>query len=245
MRSQDNANLNPNPNLDLRYITLAQVIGCVLVIFGHSFPFVTEIPRAVSQSQVFLYAFHMPLFVWCSGFLFAYTRQTEKNGLGAFAGKRAMKILVPYVAMSLVGVVPKVMFSSVLNDSMSLDAYSLVRAFLVPRENIWGHFWFLPMIYLMGVGGYVLESVYRKTKMRSGLWLATVIVLLAVSEVKTEGGKWLGVNDILHFGWTYALGVWMALEGVDMMERMANSRRSLLAVGGGYYRDLRDNVSGV
>lgn len=65
MKYQDNPNLNLNDNLkgELRYITLAQVIGCVLVIFGHSFPFVTEVPRAVRESQVFLYAFHMPLFV--------------------------------------------------------------------------------------------------------------------------------------------------------------------------------------
>ncbi len=221
-----------NSNSNLNWVTLAQMIGCVLVIFGHSFPFVTDVPRVLGQSQVLLYCFHMPLFVWCSGFLFAYTRQTEKIGLGAFAGKRAMKILVPYVMLSLVGIVPKAMFASVLNGSLSLDAYSLTRAFLVPRENIWGHFWFLPMIYLLGVGGYVLDSLYRKTKYRVGLWTVTIIALMAVSEVKTEIGMWLGVNDVFHFGWIYALGILVAVTGMDTLNKLNDRIKSLWTIGG-------------
>lgn len=237
MKYQDNPNLNLNDNLkgELRYITLAQVIGCVLVIFGHSFPFVTEVPRAVRESQVFLYAFHMPLFVWCSGFLFAYTRQTEKNGLGAFAGKRAVKILVPYVVLSLVGIAPKALFSSVLNDSLSLGAYSLTRAFLVPRENIWGHFWFLPMIYLMGVGAYLLDKIFKKTDKREWWWLIATVGLFAVSEVKSDAGKWLGMNDILHYGWTYVLGVWMGYVGAEWLTELSSKRMALIAVGGGNF----------
>lgn len=227
MRSHDNS------NAELTWVTLAQMIGCVLVIFGHSFPFVTDVPKVVSRSQVWLYAFHMPLFVWCSGFLFAFTRQTEKNGLWEFASKRAMKILVPYVMLSLVGIVPKALFASVLNDSLSLDANSLTRAFLVPRENIWGHFWFLPMIYLLGIGGYVLDSLYSKTKYRACLWAVTIVALMAVSEVKTEAGKWLGMNDVLHFGWVYALGILVAIIGKEFLGKLNQNTKRLWTIGVG------------
>lgn len=227
------SHVSPSPNANLSWVTLAQMMGCVMVIFGHSFPFVTDVPRVLELSQVWLYCFHMPLFVWCSGFLFVYTHQTEKNGLRAFACKRAIKILVPYVMLSLVGMVPKALFASVLNDSLSLDAYSLTRAFLVPRENIWGHFWFLPMIYLLGVGGYMLDSLYRITKLRVGLWIVTVIALMAVSEVKTETGMWFGLNDVLHFGWIYTLGILVAMTGMKTLNKLNDRTKSLLTIGGG------------
>ena len=218
---------------ELRHITLAQIIGCMLVIFGHSFPFVTETPMVMTQLRVWLYCFHMPLFVWCSGFLFAYTHQTEKNGLGRFAGKRAMKILVPYVALSLVGIVPKALSSSVLNDALSLDAYSVMRAFLVPRENIWGHFWFLPMIYLLGVGCFVLDILFRRLRFRKELWLAMTGVLLVISELKSDAGKWFGMNDVLHYGWIYALGIVAAQIDTSHIYNLNRKQSLLYIVGGG------------
>lgn len=50
-------------------ITWMQVFGCFCVILGHSFPFVTEIPRSLITFRLFLYSFHMPLFVFCGGVL--------------------------------------------------------------------------------------------------------------------------------------------------------------------------------
>lgn len=138
--------------VELKYITLAQIIGCCLVILGHSFPFVTPYPCVLMEGCRFLYAFHMPLFVWCSGFLFAHTMQTERKTFVQYVSQRALKLLVPYFLISLIGLVPKILASSVLNDTLNMDAMEIVRAFLVPREGVWGHFWFLPMIYLIVSG---------------------------------------------------------------------------------------------
>lgn len=124
--------------VELKYITLAQIIGCCLVILGHSFPFVTPYPCGLTEGCKFLYAFHMPLFVWCSGFLFAHTMQTEGKTFAQYASKRAVKLLVPYFLISLIGLVPKILASSVLNDTLNMDAMAIVRAFLVPREGVWG-----------------------------------------------------------------------------------------------------------
>ena len=147
--------------VELKYITLAQIIGCCLVILGHSFPFVTPYPCVLMEGCRFLYTFHMPLFVWCSGFLFAHTMQTRKT-FAQYASQRALKLLVPYFLISLIGLVPKILASSVLNDTLNMDAMEIVRAFLVPREGVWGHFWFLPMIYLIGVIGYLLDKMSKE-----------------------------------------------------------------------------------
>lgn len=220
---------------ELKYITLAQVVGCLLVILGHSYPFVTYMPEKVADSRIFIYAFHMPLFVFCSGYLFAYTDQTQRKTFGTYVKQRALKLLIPYFVLSLIGLLPKYLASSVLNDSLQMDAMSLTRAFLVPRENIWGHFWFLPMIFFLGVisyliDKYVLRSINNKAKWGIVFMLSLIIVILFKPNSLC---LWFGINDIIKYGWCYALGVALYYLLGDLSKIATCSRLALLAASGG------------
>ena len=198
---------------NLRYITLAQIVGCALVVLGHSFPFVTKYPVGGVISIQFLYAFHMPLFVWCSGFLFAHTCQTLRKPFGSYVRQRTVRLLTPYVVLSLVGLVPKMLAASVLNDTLEMDGAQIVRAFLVPREGVWGHFWFLPMILLMGIMGYALDKLVKGS--RKG-WMLITIAAFALSFVRRDALEWFAMNDVLHFFVFYSLGVLCCRYGIKM-----------------------------
>lgn len=189
---------------NLRYITLAQIVGCCLVILGHSFPFIIAYPTGGYKFISFLYAFHMPLFVWCSGFLFAYTCQSKCKSFGMYVKRRSIKLLVPYFVLSLVGLAPKIMAASLLNDTLELNGLQIVRAFLVPREGVWGHFWFLPMIYLCGVMGYVIDKIAKQSL---GGWGGITIIAFVLSFLNSGVLAWLGINDLLHYFMFYSLGV--------------------------------------
>lgn len=149
MNDSDKQNKN-----EYSFVTWMQMIGCVLVILGHSYTFVSEIPSAALSIRTFIYYFHMPLFVWCSGYLLVKTKQCDKYSFSEYTKRRFLRIMVPYFLFSLIGIIPKIALSSVLNDSLEIDG--LIRAFLVPRESIWGHFWFLPMIFFLGLIGYLI-----------------------------------------------------------------------------------------
>lgn len=190
----------------MNYISLMQLVGCLLVIFGHLYPFTSYVPARLWDVQSFLYCFHMPLFVFCSGFLLIYSGQIQKQSFGAYAKKRAKKLLIPYVVFSLIGIVPKLLFSQFLNDSLSLTFEGITRAFLVPRENIWGHFWFLPMIYMMGLFGFAIESAGMKHRNSAILWSIVGICALAASSYRPAFGVWFGINDVLAYFWVFALG---------------------------------------
>lgn len=189
--------------VELRYITIVQIVGCCLVILGHSFPFITPYPSGVTKSISFLYAFHMPLFVWCSGFLFAHTMQSDRMSLAQYTGKRAVKLLVPYLVISLIGLIPKIAASTVLNDKLNMDVISIIRAFLVPREGVWGHFWFLPMIYLMGILGYLIDKFSKKTQ----LWVIVVLVSFALSFYRHDMLQWFAMNDVLQYFMFFGGGI--------------------------------------
>lgn len=222
---------------ELKYITLAQVIGCLLVIWGHSYPFVTEMPEAVVEGKGFVYLFHMPLFVFCSGFLLSYTNQAERKSFSDYIGQRAKKLLLPYLVFSLIGIAPKYLFSSVLNDSLSLDFMSLTRAFLVPRENIWGHFWFLPMIFFMGCIAYALDRYLIKKEVKGIGWGIVSIILIVLSHVyqPMDVMKWFGINDLALYGWSYTLGVECNYLFGDITEKVHFDRinTSLVCLVGG------------
>lgn len=188
---------------EIKYITLAQIIGCGLVILGHSYPFVSEIPEYANVFRDFLYTFHMPLFVWCSGFLFAHTKQSTRKTFRQYLCQRASRLLIPYFALSLIGLLPKIMASSVLNDNLELNAIQIVRAFLVPRECVWGHFWFLPMIFWLGLLCFIADKIIKSAKG----WIVLTLIAFCFSFIKLDCLKWLGVNDVLAFFVFFCIGV--------------------------------------
>ena len=189
-------------------ILLVQLLATYLVILGHSYPFVTEVPGWVQDTQLFIYTFHMPLFVFISGYLLIYTQQSVLKRTTEFFRKRFLKLIIPYFALSLIAILPKYLFQSYLNDSLSLDAESIIRVFLVPRENIWGHFWFIPMIFILGILGFGLDRFFRIKKWNHLGWGITTSVsfLTYLILYKEDITGWLSINDIIYFGWYFSLG---------------------------------------
>lgn len=188
------------------FITLAQMIGCFLVIFGHSYPLITDFPFLFRCIQTFIYCFHMPLFVWCSGFLFIYTRQTEKYSFLTFCKRRAKRLLVPYFAFSCIGIFLRLILQKLMPNTEGIRIDSITRIFLVPHENVWGHFWFLPMLFFIGLIGYCMERLIKKAKYKRIIQLVFLCAAFACSYLKIPYGEWLGLNDIADYLWIFILG---------------------------------------
>lgn len=209
-------------NQRLDQITLMQVLGCIFVIMGHSYPFVTPFPSALLHFRSFIYCFHMPLFVFCSGVLLQVSHSSEKYGFLQFLKRRTMRLLLPYFVFSLLGVIPKILLAPMLNDSFSLDFWELIRAFFVPRENIWGHFWFLPMIFFCGLIGYGFSCLFRKMP-----WARWIILLVsALGLFLPEISSWFGLDDLLQNLFYFVLG--MAFSDCYLNNDKKSFRKSVL-----------------
>ncbi|MEG1543823.1 MAG: acyltransferase [Tannerellaceae bacterium] len=83
------------------YITLAKAVGILLVVCGHFTSRVYE-PDWYQALHVFIYSFHMPLFMAMSGFLFQHTvnRRAGKIELLPFIGKKFLRLMIPYLFLS-------------------------------------------------------------------------------------------------------------------------------------------------
>lgn len=83
-------------------ILFLQCFGILLVVLGHSgenIPYLTK----------WIYSFHMPLFIFISGYLLDYT---SKNGIIKinyvnFIKKKIIRLLVPYLVISSLAYIPK------------------------------------------------------------------------------------------------------------------------------------------
>lgn len=186
----------------LVYISNARIIGILLVVFGHSYPLTGEIPKALDAVRNFIYCFHMPLFVFISGYLVSKTGSVQKYGTKQYIQKRFIKLFVPYIGLSILGFFPKILMSGFINDEVELSITYFVRTLLVPRENVWGHFWFIPMLFVMAV-----VSVFYANQVKNKR-LAIIICILAFALIFAPSiTNWLGVNDIKNYLFWYLSGL--------------------------------------
>lgn len=214
----------------LSEILIIQLLATYLVILGHSCPFITEIPGWLQKAQIFIYCFHMPLFVFISGYLLIYTSQSSKRGTKEFIQRRFMKLIIPYISLSLIALVPKFYIQQFLNDSIRLDTESLMRVFFVPRENVWGHFWFLPMIFIQGIVGFILDRLFVKVKIKKIGWFLTTVALfiLYVVSFHHEISRWLSASDLAKFSWFFSLGCFCA--SYNLLERLRLNHAQLISI---------------
>ena len=83
-----------------RNINIAKGIGIFLVVFGHYEGAGGYSSEAFNLIRDFIYTFHMPLFMFLSGFLFAKTFPLTDNYL-SFVKKKASRLLIPYVSITI------------------------------------------------------------------------------------------------------------------------------------------------
>lgn len=143
----------------LDFITVLYGLAVLLVLFGHSHPLHTNWPLYMQEATAFVYKFHMPLFFFIAGILIAYT--ANGRDIWSWWKKKATKLIIPYVILTLIAWIPKCILGSYMTDNMEVSLSNFVRILLIPREGIWGHFWFIPTYLIITL---LCAYVYKITK---------------------------------------------------------------------------------
>lgn len=180
-----------NNRRELGFINILYGLATVLVVFGHSHPLHVEYASWMGTIIGFIYTFHMPLFFFIAGILVAYTG--ENRNVISWWIKKAKKLLLPYFVLTLLAWGPKMMLSQYMNDDMEMSLFNIIRIILIPRENIWGHFWFIP-VYLLVV--LVAAIIWKNRKMVPKPVLIGGGCLAVVATVFPIPTGWFGIRDI-------------------------------------------------
>jgi len=180
---------------------IAKGMGITLVVYGHVARglFNAGIPLdPVWHQRIdgFIYAFHMPLFFWVSGYLYFFSIQ--KKGTLAVLQDKLRNVAYLYVLWSLVHGLIEVAMSHYTNGHLALRD---VLALWQPRA----HFWFLYVLFLVFA---IATGVYRFRNR----WATLGVLLVAILWYQNPGVLEMGYPLVLVGPWLvyFAAGVAVA-----------------------------------
>lgn len=212
-------------------INILYTIGTILAVFGHSRPnagFGYE-GSVLNQIIIFIYTFHMPLFFIIAGILLYNSKSLEQKSYGAFIKDKALKLLTPYVILTAVFLIPKgyVEFGSL----EFLNFEFVLKAFLSPRNNTWGHFWFLPVLFVC----YIIAAGFKKLTLKldekyAPIFLMTFMVLSGLLMARPINTNWLGLKDISQNLFYMQFGMIIAFGEKHLKIHIKNSLKIIIAV---------------
>lgn len=154
-----------------RYITIdiARAIAIALVVIGHYYE--PSMPRAYKALVQVIYMFHMPLFMFISGYLYIATRQYNIR-YKDFIAKKFKRLIIPYLSASIIIILIK----------LATQGFMTVDHPVSPTD-------FIAMLY-SPVAGYFLWFMWA-------LWWAMVIIPLFKS--RQSRIILLGISLLLYF----------------------------------------------
>ena len=134
----------------ITWILILQAWAMLWVVIGHSplkMPISVNDPVFVKILYDIAYSFHMPLFVFVSGYLFFMTRM-ESNWGGDFIimKDKFQRLGIPFVFFTIVAMVMKKLFSADMARPSEISICELVNAILFPGNGPLGELWFIAVI---------------------------------------------------------------------------------------------------
>ena len=155
----------------IKYWDLLRGIAIFLVVWGHTIQFGgSSMELFANKAFIFIYSFHMPLFLLISGYFLA--KSAGRRSLVQNLGKKLVHIAVPAVLGGAGFYVVKLAVERLLGS----DAYPISAAMLF--EEI-GNIWFLWCMFMCSVALLAADALVRKlgsSKMMPVI-LAAVFVL--------------------------------------------------------------------
>ncbi len=194
-------------------IDVMQGIAMVLVVLGHHrFPFM---PEWYMRMFYWIYTFHMPLFIFISGFLVRYSYKgvhgwSEYKG---YIGKRVRKFVVPYLIVGIICTLLAFDFENI--------GTALLNLLIAPKQSEVTFLWY---IYLLFIFYCIAPLLFNAKRWVRGV-VFVVALLLSTHYIAVP---YLCMDWFTRYFVFFLMGTWAA-ERYDQLERI-DVRWSLLAL---------------
>jgi hypothetical protein len=185
-------------------ISFLQAWGIILVVIGHS----TEVPVIYP----WIYSFHMPLFMFISGYLLCHGIRAggltfeQKVLSSGFLLKKVRRLLVPYVAISTAALFPKVLLGRFAMRPVNFSFGEWWHMLVYPGDNVIIFFWFLPTIFLIFSVVRIGGGYLHKLGVPLYICLATSLVFHLFNPLKEV--RLLNLSGVLSYLFYFILGYW-------------------------------------
>lgn len=140
------------------WLAVLQGLSMLLVVIGHVS--LTNVPRdpttpIATGIEKVIYSFHMPLFIFISGWLYYYTCIRKEKGYKDVMISKIKRLGVPFFVFTLVTTVLKAAFPSLMHRPVT--AQELVDTYILFRSNPLGEMWFIIVLFEL----MLMYPIYR------------------------------------------------------------------------------------
>lgn len=147
------------------FIDIAKAICIILVVIGHFDQ--NDFPDWYRKMILGIYTFHMPLFMFASGFLYAMTKKDIPYK--AFIFKKFCRLLIPYFTCSFIILSLKLF----VNNDYSINQISYISYFRVLYQPEAGYFlWFIWSLWWI----FMIVPFFKSKKQRLILFLIVTFI---------------------------------------------------------------------
>ena len=144
-------------------------VAISFVVFGHLLIPEFKNFQIYSALRDLIYNFHMPLFMFFSGFIMAYSYRplTSFSKYLLFLRKKALKFFPPYILFAVLFITAENLLMEWNWDRIGED---VLKAFLMPPKSSAGYLWYIYILFQF----YVIIPIILKL-LNGRVWLMTVL----------------------------------------------------------------------
>lgn len=151
-------------------IDIAKAICIILVVIGHFNPDYAPIWYALIIK--FIYVFHMPVFMFASGYV--YMLGYRKTRYGEFATNKFRRLMIPYFAISILIIGLKILGSTIMPVQHPVSLLSFIEMFYFP---VAGYFlWFCWALFII----FLIVRPFGNGRLLSAVAIFSVIIFFAL-----------------------------------------------------------------
>lgn len=138
----------------LDFLDICKGLGILLVILGHIY-------EPNSRVGIWIYSFHMPLFLIVSGILLNYKNTVGKN-IKSVIISRIQGLLVPYLIFEFIAIVIYLLVKETL--TLTTLRYTVIDSLIVYYCRA-GATWFLPCLFIAELLFIIMKKVIKNDKL--------------------------------------------------------------------------------
>lgn len=161
----------------LKWLSILQGWSMLLVVVGHVVltddMFDENYPLS-SYLYCLIYSFHMPLFIFISGWLLNYTCIKKNKPYIKMIKSKTKRLLIPFYTFTIITIVIKILLSSFIKRP--IDSEELINTFIFYSSNPLKALWFIIVLFIMLLG-YPIYIWMIKSKLREIMMLLIAICL--------------------------------------------------------------------
>ena len=147
-------------------ITMAKGLCMILVVVGHTLAGGVPVGHEwFKQAVDHLYLFHMPFFMFLSGFLYFRPQRVEelREKYWSFTGSQAVRLLLPFFTLGLVVVIGKFAFQNILHVDGAPSSFksALLNLFWETNDSPATFIWYIYVLFFYVALSPIIHKVFK------------------------------------------------------------------------------------